>query len=168
MKRFVKFLRREQGFTLIELIAGIALFSMVAGLIYGVMLFGVRSYNQVSVENTLRDEGDLLMSAIITDMYTFAPHTVSSNGTTLTLSRIEDDGSIVNEQIRIAEGKMTFNGDTDLRTEITADLIDNSGFTLTCSTGAPCESGLIQINLSLHKEYGGKPFHLSLESTFGF
>lgn len=167
MKRFANLLRKEQGLTLIELIAGIVLFSMIAGLIYGVMSFGIRSYNQVSVENTLRDEGDLLMSAIITEMYTFAPNTVSSNGTTLTLSRIEDF-SIVNEQIGIADGKMTFNRATDLRTDITAELIDDSGFTLTCSTGAPCESGLIQIKLNLLKNYGGKPFHLSLESTFGF
>ncbi|WP_342420786.1 hypothetical protein [Paenibacillus sp. FSL E2-0178] len=168
MKRFANLLRREQGLTIIELIAGIALFSMIAGLIYGVLLFGVRSYNQVTVENTLRDEGDLLMSAIITEMYSFAPSAVSSTATALTLSRIEDDGSRVTEEIRIADGKMTFNGVTDLRTDITADLIEDSGFTLTCSTGVPCESGLIQINLNLHKNYGGKLFRLSLESTFGF
>ncbi|WP_042195583.1 prepilin-type N-terminal cleavage/methylation domain-containing protein [Paenibacillus camerounensis] len=168
MKRFVKLLRREQGLTLIELIAGIALFSMVAGLIYGVMLFGIRSYNQVSVENKLRDEGDLLMSAIITEMYTFGPTVVSATGKALTLSTIKDDGSQITEQISIADGKMKFNGISDIRTDITADLVEDSGFTLTCSTGAPCESGLIQIKLNLHKDYGGKPFELSLESTFGF
>lgn len=168
MKRFVNLLRKEQGLTLIELITGIALFSIIAGLIYGVMMFGIRSYNQVSVENKLRDEGDLLMSAIITEMYTFAPTTVSSTGQALTLLSIKDDGSQITEQISIADGKMRFNGATDLRTDITAELIGDSGFTLTCSTGAPCESGLIQIKLNLHKNYGGKPFELSLESTFGF
>ncbi|ASA24468.1 PulJ/GspJ family protein [Paenibacillus donghaensis] len=114
MRKFADLLRREQGFTLIELIAALSLFSLVAGLIYGVMMFGVQSYQRVTMENTLRDESDLLMSSIITEIYTFAPHRISSikatagsTDTAIILQKENLSGGTEQVEIAVAGGKLS-------------------------------------------------------------
>lgn len=71
-KLFAKW-RREEGVTLIELIAVLSIMGLVLGIISTTIFFGFRSYNRISVENNLRDQGDIVMSSIITEMYRFAP-----------------------------------------------------------------------------------------------
>lgn len=182
MKRFANILRREQGLTLIELIAALTIFTMVAGLIYIVMMFGVRSYNQVTVENILRDEGDLLMSAVITEMYTFAADTVTATASKVDGDQniigssiiLEQDGAgVTSEEISIMNEKMSIvkqNGSTaaDAFTNITSRLAPGSSILLQCSNVGSCDSGLINIKFNLLKVYGGKDYTLTLESTFGF
>lgn len=197
MRKFVDLLRREQGFTLIELIAALSLFSLVSGLIYGVMMFGVQSYQRVTMENTLRDESDLLMSAIITEIYTFAPSTVrSSTNQTIFLQRDNINGGTDEVEIGIAGGQLVINeipasnpasnpvtpdpadslatpvpADTyNTRTSTDSKLGPASSITLECSANTiqPCESGLLNINLSLILERGDNTRKLDLESKFGF
>ncbi|MNI53259.1 hypothetical protein D3C73_1080840 [compost metagenome] len=182
MKKFVKSLRREEGITLIELVVAITLFTTVAGLIYGVMMFGIRSYNQITLENKLRDEGDLLMSAIITEIYTFAPDMISSDsggsaeeGNNWSLISLRHSGSgSDDEDIIIKEGALyivpsgTEPVQQDSRTSITAVLRPSSNIALSCNDVGSCESGLININLNLLKVYGGKDYTLNLQSMFGF
>lgn len=193
MKRFADRLRREEGLTLIELIAALSLFSLVAGLIYGVMMFGIQSYERVTMENTLRDEGDLLMSAIITEIYTFAPTTVYSststnNGvidTAIFLQREDGSGGTEKVKIGISGGGLLIKevpagtldnavtpavSGNDVRTSITSQLASPSAITLQCSADSiePCESGLININLSLILQRGNDSRRLNLESKFGF
>lgn len=74
-KLFAKW-RREEGVTLIELIAVLSIMGLVLGIISTTIFFGFRSYNRISVENNLRDQGDIIMSSIITELYTFAPDRV--------------------------------------------------------------------------------------------
>ncbi|OWA36215.1 hypothetical protein B9G55_10225 [Saccharibacillus sp. O16] len=71
-KLFAKW-RREEGVTLIELIAVLSIMGLVLGIISTTIFFGFRSYNRISVENNLRDQGDVIMSSIITELYRFAP-----------------------------------------------------------------------------------------------
>ncbi|MBP2001571.1 prepilin-type N-terminal cleavage/methylation domain-containing protein [Paenibacillus shirakamiensis] len=80
MSGFVKRRMKEEGFTLIELIAVLSLFGLVLGLIYSVLMFGFKSYTQIHVENALRDEADIVMSSVITELYTFGPDRISSPG----------------------------------------------------------------------------------------
>ncbi|SEU14635.1 type II secretion system protein J [Paenibacillus sp. NFR01] len=205
MRRFVKRLRGQQGLTLIELIAALSLFSLVSGLIYGVVSFGMQSYQRVTMENTLREESDLLMSAVITEIYTFAPTSVYSedrmnNGVRETAIYLQkDNGSGGTDKVRIgiADGKLSIAdlpasgtstpaaGTTnplaspapsaspapyDLRTTIDSELGPNSALSLECSVGAvqPCESGLLNVNLSLILTRGDKERRLDMESKFGF
>ncbi|WP_138495663.1 PulJ/GspJ family protein [Paenibacillus pinistramenti] len=191
MRKFADLLRREQGLTLVEMIAAITLLALVSGLVYAVMMFGLRSYHAVSTENTLRDEGDLLMSAVITELYTFAPETVTQTADGILLQRSGSTSGVNEEEIRITNGKMSIGAPSgssgssgssdssgssgnssaaaaDLRTDITASLTADSGITLQCSNTGACDSGLIHIKLNLLKETGGKDFTLSLESRFGF
>ncbi|MFD1903650.1 PilW family protein [Paenibacillus rhizoplanae] len=76
MRRYVECLKSQQGFTLIELIAAITIFSMVVGIISMVTMFGFRSYHKITIENSLRDEADIIMSSIINELYIFAPERV--------------------------------------------------------------------------------------------
>ncbi|MEK4046415.1 prepilin-type N-terminal cleavage/methylation domain-containing protein [Paenibacillus sp. FSL H8-0048] len=182
MRKFVDLLRKEQGFTLIELIAALSLFSLVSALVYGVMTFGVQSYQRVTMENTLRDESDLLMSAIITEIYTFAPNTISSDevNKTILLRRDNLSGGIDEVAIGISGGQLVINelptteptpGDTyNTRTSTDSTLGPNSSISLECSANSiqPCESGLLNIKLSLTLERGDTRRQLAVESKFGF
>ncbi|HEY4430063.1 MAG TPA: prepilin-type N-terminal cleavage/methylation domain-containing protein [Paenibacillus sp.] len=181
MKKFVKLLRREGGFTLVELIVALSLFTVAAGIISGITMLGLRSYHKISIENSLRDEGDLLMSAIITELYTFAPDKVTPTiklndekteivDSYITLER--QDGT--KSRIRIAKDILTIappdviDPPADTRTKITSRLAQGSAITLECQNAVPCESGLISIDLSLVQSYDGRDFPLELKSKFGF
>lgn len=185
MNRFVNFLRREQGLTLIELIAAVTLFSLVAILISSVMMFGIRSYQKVSIENKLRDEGDLLMSSVITKMYTFGPNAVTASETinpdskvretSIILNRNNDRGGIDKVQISIANGVLSFHDIPEptsssaievTNVDVTSRLGPESAIELECSLTKPCESGLIHVKLQLISNEDGK--EMKLESNFGF
>lgn len=179
MKKFVNLLRREGGFTLVELIVALSLFTVAAGIISGITMLGLRSYHKISIENSLRDEGDLLMSAIITELYTFAPDrvtpTVVKDGAGIIDSYItleRQDG--VKSRIRITKGDLTIvnpdemNPSADERTKINSRLAQGSAITLECQNAVPCDSGLISIDLSLVQSYNGRDYPLELKSKFGF
>lgn len=98
MRPFVKRLKKDEGVTLIELIAALSLLAVVLGMIYSVAVFGFKSYHKISVENSMRDEADILMSSIITKLYTFAPDRVirdGADGTGIILQKdvVDSDGS---------------------------------------------------------------------------
>jgi prepilin-type N-terminal cleavage/methylation domain-containing protein len=178
MRKFVKLLRREGGFSLVELIVALSLFTVAAGIISGITMLGLRSYHKISIENSLRDEGDLLMSSIITELYTFAPEKVTS---AITQNGEETDSYITLERqdgmksrIQIANGVLTIanpdviNPPEDARTTIHSKLAEGSKIILECQNTVPCKSGLISIDLSLVQSYAGKDYPLELKSTFGF
>ncbi|WP_308637913.1 PulJ/GspJ family protein [Paenibacillus silvisoli] len=186
MNRFVNLLRRrstdrnaEGGYTLIELIASLTLLSVVMGVIYASITFGLNTYNKVRIENSLRDEGDLLMSSIITELYRVGPSRIT-----------QSDASGLNQSIRltlpkIAEGDTGGTEDIEIRANdsaksalyiggheiaIESEVVKNdSSITVSCSnkqTG--CSSGMIEINLQLLQTYGGNNHTLKLQSRFGF
>lgn len=181
MKKFVNLFRREGGFTLVELIVALSLFTVAAGIISGITMLGLRSYHKISIENSLRDEGDLLMSAIITELYTFAPDKITPTmiqnadktqiiDSFITLER--QDGT--KSRIRIANGILTIappdviDPPADTRTNIVSRLAQGSAITLECQNAVPCDSGLISIDLSLVQSYNGRDYPLELKSKFGF
>lgn len=93
--RFVKKLKREEGVTLIELLAVLSLMGMILGIISTTIFFGFRSYNQVSVENKLREEGDILMSAIIAELYAYSPDRIYAlaDGTGFEMYHVDNLGN---------------------------------------------------------------------------
>ncbi|WP_411345832.1 prepilin-type N-terminal cleavage/methylation domain-containing protein [Paenibacillus sp. WLX1005] len=76
MRQFVDRLRSQDGFSLVEVLAALIITGIMAGVIYGVALFGFRSYYQINTDNLLRSNGDILTTSIITQLYSFAPERV--------------------------------------------------------------------------------------------
>lgn len=58
----------ERGMTLIELLAALFIFGMVASILYSFMLMGVSMYKRVTVETQMRNQGDALYSQIISEL----------------------------------------------------------------------------------------------------
>ncbi|MBY9077582.1 prepilin-type N-terminal cleavage/methylation domain-containing protein [Paenibacillus sp. HN-1] len=174
MKEFVKRLSsRQEGFTLIELIASLTIFAMIAGLISGVTMFGFRSYHKITVQNELRDEADLIMSSIITKLYTYGPERVQNTAGGIELQRSDapPETIVVSGTEIVISGSGTGSGSASpiaVNSElgdsvITASTADGRS----CTVGALCESGTIQIKLVLKYE-GSEENRLELESQFGF
>ncbi|OZQ63752.1 hypothetical protein CA600_18640 [Paenibacillus sp. VTT E-133280] len=184
MKRFANRLINQQGFTLIEMIAAITLFSMIVGLISTVTMFGFRSYHKITIENSLREEADLIMSSIITELYVFGPSKVENTENGLVLIK-DVDGVISSRTIQFVkeqpgEGednlitKLTINSTvTDPRTSIDSDLtgstiVSKNSNGMDCKLGTPCGSGLVDIKLLLTQYYDGRIYDIEMVSKFGF
>lgn len=60
----------NKGMTLVELLAALALVSVIGLSIYSVLFGGIKTYDRVMNENELRDEGDYIMVQLINNFYT--------------------------------------------------------------------------------------------------
>ncbi len=173
MKESAKNLKSEQGFTLVELIAALTIFAMIVGLISGVTMYGFRSYQKISVENALRDEADLIMSSIITELYTYSPERVQitlggieliKDEASSVIIQVNGNGIIIDDNDSVAESNSPISIQSDVgESIITATTSDGRS----CNVDAPCKSGLIQIKLIL-KYKGNEEDRLELNSQFGF
>ncbi|MEK3682295.1 MULTISPECIES: type II secretion system protein [unclassified Paenibacillus] len=182
MKKYVDRLKSQQGFTLIELIAAITLFSMIVGIISMVTMFGFRSYHKITIENSLRDEADIIMSSIINELYTFAPERVertnTNDGILLKKKKSDTDPSFEVVKIAFTQGKLVIGTETeepsnDSRTSVKSDLTGSLISSATpdgrfCTSASPCGSGLIEITLQLAQEYDGRDYTMEMKSKFGF
>lgn len=188
MRKFVKQLRSESGFTLIELIAALTIFTMVICMVSAVTIFGFRNYHKISIENALRDEADIVMSSIMTELYTFGPEYIknirnvdSTEDSRSGIILIKGDGeSAIRRSIEIVDGRLVIG-------EVGAPAISNdprtsdrfalSGSKIqsktadgrSCESERFCNSGLIDISLQLSQaDPNGRNYELTLESKFGF
>lgn len=177
MKKYAERLKSEHGFTLIEMIAALTLFSMIVGIISMVTMFGFRSYHKITIENALRDEADIIMSTIINELYTYAPESVinTTNINGITLKK----GSAADEMIAFSGGSLVIGAITavpdpdDPATSVHSSLAGSvisstSADGRTCQTTFPCDTGLIKIKLKLAQDYDGRSYTMELESKFGF
>ncbi|MEJ8303628.1 type II secretion system protein [Saccharibacillus sacchari] len=188
--RFVKALKREEGVTLIELLAVLSLMGIILGVISTTIFFGFRSYNQVSIENRLREESDVLMSSIITELYAFAPDRVyaSADGKGFEMFHVDELGNqstadsvrvVINSagQLEIQKAEI-LNSTTPPADPYQATRITNgsivpalSSITLEGEKAGGFDyytTGLININLVLTLGSGTGQSQLQLESRFGF
>ncbi|UOE93317.1 prepilin-type N-terminal cleavage/methylation domain-containing protein [Alkalihalobacillus sp. LMS39] len=176
MKTYV--INNERGLTLIELLAGLVVSTVILGLIYGVTLMGMNQFNLTSKELQYRSEADYLIKMVLNEMYEFSPDRVTDDDNTLILAKekaisIADDGIIEEKEaeleeksIRLEAGQL-YVGDTPLLTG-NVRLEEGSSLTVTCNEES-CESGIIDIVFILsdpNAQYEITP--LKVESSFGF
>ncbi|ASA97798.1 prepilin-type N-terminal cleavage/methylation domain-containing protein [Anoxybacillus flavithermus] len=69
----MKVFANERGLTLIELLVGLAITSIIAASAYGVFTAGMKAYKRIGIENQLRSEADILMTTIFNELYALAP-----------------------------------------------------------------------------------------------
>ncbi|WP_339173230.1 prepilin-type N-terminal cleavage/methylation domain-containing protein [Anoxybacillus sp. FSL W8-1294] len=69
----MKVFANERGLTLIELLVGLAITSLIAASAYGVFTTGTKAYKRIGIENQLRSEADILMTTIFNELYALAP-----------------------------------------------------------------------------------------------
>ena len=59
----------ERGLTLVEVLAVFVITAIIGLVAYSVLFSGFRTYDRVKVEASLRDEADLIMSELISEMF---------------------------------------------------------------------------------------------------
>lgn len=81
-------LNNERGLTLIELLATLVITVMIGMIAYSILFNGFKTYERVKVEADLRDEADLIMAELLSDLFilkeseianTYFPQSNSSN-----------------------------------------------------------------------------------------
>lgn len=79
-------MNNQKGFSLVELLAAIVIFSFVIIFATSLLLNSLKSYSNISSDTILRDEADLIMSNLIREIYTskdseikFIENTISNN-----------------------------------------------------------------------------------------
>lgn len=65
VKRIAKLFQKENGLTLIEVLAVLAISGIVLTVFYNVFLMGIKTYEKVGVEVKLRDEADYVLSDLL-------------------------------------------------------------------------------------------------------
>lgn len=61
-------LRGEHGFTLLETLAAVMMFAMVASILYAFMLMGMSTYKRVTAETQVRQQGDRLVAGLVSEL----------------------------------------------------------------------------------------------------
>lgn len=182
MRRFVNSIKEQKGYSLVELIAALSIFSLIAGSIYGVINFGFKAYDRVNVENSLRDEGDIIMSAIMSEFYTQGPEIVenfSTNSETengiLMHIKTRDKNNDVHDSVShvvidnsdhkvyIYSNQKSPSSAIELKSQVLSDSIIHIN---SCANG--CTNGLINVTLELSQSSKGRDHKLKLQSQFGF
>lgn len=69
MNKLLRFIKNNQGITLVELLATLVIVSIVGTLTYSVLFQGYSNYQRIQVESELRDEADLIMSSFIKEVF---------------------------------------------------------------------------------------------------
>lgn len=64
------FSQKEQGVTLVELLAAITITTLIGLIAYSVLFSGFKTYERVKAEDTIRDEADVIMVQLISSLYT--------------------------------------------------------------------------------------------------
>lgn len=186
MKKSDDYRQQDKGFTLVELIASISVFTVLVGLVSVVTFSGFREYHRITVENSLRDEGDLIMSSIMTELYTFAPEYIENSEEGIVLTK-EQAGSLEQREIAIRGGSLVIGepATTSALTEEEEYIYSNESTSVQaaldhsvivakmaderlCQDNAYCESGIIYIQLILQRSENDRDYSLELESKFGF
>ncbi|MEK4233375.1 prepilin-type N-terminal cleavage/methylation domain-containing protein [Anoxybacillus sp. FSL W8-0703] len=189
----MKVFANERGLTLIELLVGLAITSLIAASAYGVFTTGTKAYKRIGIENQLRSEADILMTTIFNELYAFAPDGLKSDESdnhTLTFvnnvkKEIDTNTGLVEEkntevqtlQVKIDDANEVLQINGKQITSSNLRIVpEQSTFTYTCVQKQQnvCKSGVISIRLSVqdndHRDPNDplyiEPF--TLQSQFGF
>jgi len=107
----MKRLTNESGLTLIELLATLAITTMIGLVAYAVLYNGFKTYDRVKVETALRDEADIIMAELISHMYTLRTSDIQSK-------QLDENNEgnyylLLNsgEKLGFYQGKLYLNGD---------------------------------------------------------
>lgn len=99
--------KNEAGLTLIELLASIALISIISILLFSLITKAIENNNKIHAETILRDEADIIMSKVIKTLYSTKQGYIIRNTTNSDNSFLEvtsdiekcerrEDGSVIN------------------------------------------------------------------------
>ncbi|EPZ39675.1 hypothetical protein C289_0296 [Anoxybacillus ayderensis] len=188
----MKVFANERGLTLIELLIGVAITSIIAASAYGVFTAGTKAYKRIGIENQLRSEADILITTIFNELYALAPDGLidEKNNHTLTFvnnvkKEIDTNTGLVEDkeqtnqtlQITIDEqnGTLLINGKQVTPSNLQI-VPEQSTFTYTCVRLQQnvCKSGVISIRLSVQDNDHRNPDDplyiepFTLQSQFGF
>ncbi|HLS20582.1 MAG TPA: prepilin-type N-terminal cleavage/methylation domain-containing protein [Bacillota bacterium] len=109
----MKYKSDEAGLSLVELLAALTIASIIGVIAYSILFGGFKTYDRVKIEAELRDEADIIMAELISDLFTVKSSKIveryfPENGTDnyyLTLT----DGEIVgfyNNKIYVTTGPL--------------------------------------------------------------
>jgi len=189
----MKVFANERGLTLIELLVGLAITSLIAASAYGVFTAGTKAYKRIGIENQLRSEADVLVATMFNELYALAPDGLKkdeSNDYTLTFvnrmkKEIDTSTGLVEEkeqadqtlQMMIDEtnGTLFINGKQVTPSNLRI-VPEQSKFQYKCIREQQnvCKSGVVSIRLSVQDEDHRDPNDplyiepFTLETKFGF
>ncbi len=191
-----KRIAHEGGFTLLELLAALAISTIVSTIVYSMFITGSKLYQKIQVEGQQRDDADYIATMVLNKMYENAPKLVeeyedgAKKGVQLTVSGgkiveqyIVEEDTHNDKRIQIYfEGGKLFIQDRGIITEIessSANLnAENSAISLgtngLCNQERTrCSSGTVELTLDLQADesFAGSFIErepITLNSSFGF
>ncbi|MGD6832043.1 PulJ/GspJ family protein [Sutcliffiella halmapala] len=77
MNLFVKILKDERGISLYELLAVLAISSIIMSSMYGAFIMGINLYKKIGIEAQMRDEADIMVASLLNDLNSIEPDAIS-------------------------------------------------------------------------------------------
>jgi len=74
-------LKNEHGLSLVELLAVFVILGILSTIAYTVIFSGYKAYDRINVESDLRDEADIIMAELISDLYTLKESEIANTPT---------------------------------------------------------------------------------------
>ncbi|NMH72836.1 prepilin-type N-terminal cleavage/methylation domain-containing protein [Bacillus sp. RO2] len=68
--------KQEDGVTLFELLAVLAISGIVLSTVYGVFITGINLYKKIGIESQLKEEADYIVANVLNEFYAFSPDDV--------------------------------------------------------------------------------------------
>lgn len=65
--------KKEDGVTLFELLAVLAISGIVLSTVYGVFITGINLYKKIGIESQIKEEADYIVSNVLNELYAFSP-----------------------------------------------------------------------------------------------
>lgn len=114
-----KRVKNERGITLPELLAVFVILGILGTVIMSVLLSGFKSQARIQIESELRDEADIIMAELISDLYTLKESEIAEE-------HLPEEGT-TNYYIELTDGSKIgfYDGKVHLRDDQTVSLQSN-------------------------------------------
>lgn len=98
--------KNERGLSLVELLAALVITVMIGLIAYGILFNGFKTYERVKIEADLRDEADLIMAELLSDLFILKQSEINTSSSTDKYIALDDGGIIgfVDGEVHFEDG----------------------------------------------------------------
>lgn len=76
MNLFARILKDQRGISLFELLAVLAISSIIMSSMYGAFIMGINLYKKIGIEAQMRDEADIMVASLLNDLNSIEPDAI--------------------------------------------------------------------------------------------
>ncbi|WP_010195871.1 type II secretion system protein [Bacillus sp. m3-13] len=142
--------KKEDGVTLFELLAVLAISGIVLSTVYGVFITGINLYKKIGIESQMKEEADYILANVLNEFYAFSPDD-------LVFERDQEKLSLYNKNELALNNKdfvTSKENDIDKVQKVVLQLVDNddAGKDIILNTHTLVEDTLLERSVQINND----------------